>query len=197
MILYIVRHGETMWNVLRKIQGSTDIELNEKGIACAKLTGQALADVKFDLAVSSPLKRAVDTANYVLNGRTIPLYTDARIQEISFGVMEGTDVKGVFAREFEYFFHDTDRYRAPQGGESIADICRRTREFWEEITGKEELKDSVILITTHGCASRALLQNVYQGGDFWHGCVPPNCSVNIVEVKNGQSRLLAEDQIYY
>lgn len=197
MILYIVRHGETTWNALRKIQGATDIELNEKGIAYAKLTGEALAEVKFDLAISSPLKRAMDTARYVLNGRNIPIHTDKRIQEISFGIMEGSQIEGVFEKEFDYFFHDTKKYSAPKGGESLEDVCRRTREFWEELTGTESLKDATILIATHGCAGRALLQSVYKGGDFWHGCVPPNCSVNIVEVKNGEARLLAEDKIYY
>lgn len=186
-----------MWNALRKVQGATDIELNEKGIAYARLTGEALAQVSFDLAFSSPLKRAVDTARYVLNGREVPLYTDKRIQEISFGIMEGTQIDGPFKREFDYFFHDTKKYTAPEGGESIEDVCRRTRDFWEELTGTERFQNATILIATHGCAGRALLQSVYKDGDFWHGCVPPNCCVNIVEVKNGEARLLAEDKIYY
>ena len=58
MVLYFIRHGETSWNVEGKMQGQTDIPLNENGIRLAKITGEALKDVPFDFAISSPLKRA-------------------------------------------------------------------------------------------------------------------------------------------
>ena len=49
----------------------------------------------------------------------------------------------------------------------------------------------------HGCAVRALLQNLYKDPEhFWHGCVPPNCSINLVEVKDGKARFLEEDKVY-
>ena len=66
MKLYIKRHGETVWNSLRKLQGTADIPLNENGIRLAEITGKALAEVPFDFAVSSPLSRAVETARLVL-----------------------------------------------------------------------------------------------------------------------------------
>ena len=98
------------------------------------------------------------------------------------------------------FFHNTKDYKAPKGGEELAHICARTRDFWEDITTREELQDKNILIASHGCAVRALLQNVYEDADianFWHGKVPPNCSVNIVEIKENKAILLEEDVVYY
>ena len=85
MKLYIIRHGETSWNAEGRLQGQTDIPLNENGIRLAKITGEALKEVPFDLAISSPLKRARQTADLVLAGRQVPVLEDARIEELSFG----------------------------------------------------------------------------------------------------------------
>ena len=62
MELYIIRHGETKWNSEKRLQGRSDIELNEYGIELARITSEALKDVKFDRIYSSPLKRAYETA---------------------------------------------------------------------------------------------------------------------------------------
>ena len=87
MKIYLIRHGETSWNTLGRLQGRTDIELNENGIRLAKITGEKLKDVHFDLAIASPLKRAYETAGLVLGDRNIPILTDERIEEISFGTV--------------------------------------------------------------------------------------------------------------
>lgn len=61
MRLYIMRHGETEWNVRRLYQGHSDIPLNENGVALAEITGRGLRDIPFDLAFTSPLRRARQT----------------------------------------------------------------------------------------------------------------------------------------
>ena len=76
-------------------------------------------------------------------------------------------------------------------------VLDRTREFWLEKTSDPSLADKTILVSSHGCAVRALLQNLYKDPEhFWHGCVPPNCSINLVEVKDGKARFLEEDKVY-
>lgn len=92
MRLYIIRHGETPWNTQLRLQGQTDVELNEKGRALAKATAQALRSVPFDIVITSPLARARETAVIVAKDRDIPFLEDARIREISFGEMEGRHV---------------------------------------------------------------------------------------------------------
>lgn len=203
MKLYIVRHGVTTWNALKKVQGSADIPLAEEGIRLASRTGEALKEVPFDLCYTSPLGRARQTAELILSSQPspVPIIEDARIQEIDFGVLEGTRFKDedgkVISMEMEVFFNDPLNFKRPEHGENIADICKRTRDFWEEITARKELQDKNILITSHGCAVRALLQNVYQKPeDFWHGKVPPNCSVNLIEVNFGKVKILEEDKVY-
>lgn len=201
MILYVVRHGVTSWNRLRKVQGTADIPLAEEGVRLAKKTGEALKHIHFDICFSSPLKRAQETARLVLCGRKIPLILDERIQEIDFGALEGTQFKdeegNICSSEMEKFFHHPLLYSRPEHGENIEDILKRTEDFWEDITNRQELLDKTVLISSHGCAVRALLQNVYRDKEnFWHGKVPPNCSVNVVEIKNGEARFLQEDKVY-
>ena len=89
MKLYIIRHGETSWNVERRLQGASDTDLNENGIALAAITGAAMKEIPFDCCFSSPLKRARETARLVLAGRNIPVTEDERLREISFGEWEG------------------------------------------------------------------------------------------------------------
>ncbi len=199
MLLYLIRHGETPWNAMMKIQGVVDIPLNEKGIELARITGEKLLDVPFDFAISSPLQRAYKTAELALGGRDIPIYTDDRIQEIDFGELEGTAVvKTDPTHPFYKFFNDAYNFQPAKHGESIFDVCARTKEFYDELIARPEIQDKTILIATHGCAVRGILHNVYEDTtDYWHGGVCPNCGVNIVEVKDGKSVLLADDKVYY
>ncbi len=203
MKLYIVRHGETVWNKLHKVQGAADIPLAEKGILLAEKTGEALKGVSFDLCITSPLVRARKTAGLILEKQAhkVPVREDARIQEINFGVLEGvlcfTDDHEYLNGRMKDFFEEPWKFERPAHGENIADILKRTKEFWEEIIHDSALQEKTILIASHGCAVRALLQNVYKDPqNFWHGCVPPNCSVNVVEVTDGQAVLLENDKVY-
>ena len=201
MLLYVLRHGVTRWNKLKKVQGTMDIPLALEGIELAEKTGKALRDVPFDICFTSPLTRARQTAQCVLGDREIPVIEDKRIQEIDFGVLEGTQFKDaqgqIVSREMEIFFEDPLNFKRPENGENISDILKRTREFWIEKTTDPALADKTVLVSSHGCAVRALLQNIYQDpAHFWHGCVPPNCSINLVEVKDGKIRLLEEDKVY-
>ncbi|MDD7219934.1 MAG: histidine phosphatase family protein [Clostridia bacterium] len=201
MLIYIIRHGVTEWNKLKKVQGAVDIPLAPQGLELARKTGEALKDVPFDICYTSPLLRARQTARCILGDRDVPVIPDSRIQEINFGVLEGTQFKdkdgNILNHQMEVFFEDPAHYERPERGENISDILERTGNFWKEITTDPALLDKTVLVSSHGCAVRALLQNIYHDEkDFWHGCVPPNCSVNLVEVKDGQARLLEEDKVY-
>lgn len=201
MLIYIVRHGLTEWNKLKKLQGAADVPLAKEGILLAEKTGEALKDVKFDICFTSPLSRARQTAECVLGDRNVPIIPDKRIQEINFGDLEGgcvRDAEGNYIDpQVETFFRDPVNFKRPENGEDIFDVIARTKDFWEEKTSDPSLTDKTVLVASHGCAVRALLQNIYHDPEnFWHGCVPPNCCVNLVEVKNGKTVLLEEDKVY-
>ena len=81
-MLYIMRHGRTDWNVRHKLQGRTDIPLNEEGRRMAEKAGEEYRDVPLDICYSSPLVRARETAEIVLSGRNIPILTDDRLRGV-------------------------------------------------------------------------------------------------------------------
>lgn len=85
MEVLLTRHGQTEWNVLGKVQGRADIELNEKGIQQAEETGEALKNEEIDLIICSPLKRAKQTAEIICKDRNIPIIYDEDVIERDFG----------------------------------------------------------------------------------------------------------------
>ena len=84
-MLYIMRHGKTEWNELHKLQGQTDIPLNENGRKMAREAGKRYREIHFDICYCSPLIRAKETAELVLEGRAVPIVTDDRLMEMCFG----------------------------------------------------------------------------------------------------------------
>lgn len=202
MLLYIIRHGQTQWNVEKRLQGRADTELDKDGIRLAKVTAEKMKDIPFDLALTSPLKRARNTAEIILAGRNVPIIEDERLMEISFGSWEGLSCSKtnfeIPTEHFDDFYQKPFEFVTAADGETIRQVCERLKGFYEELIAKKAYQDKTILIATHGCAVRALLNNVYENKeDFWRGHVPMNCAVNIVEVTNGKARLLEEDKIYY
>lgn len=203
MDIYIIRHGETEWNTLRKLQGRADTELNEVGIRLAEITAEALKEIPFDIAYTSPLKRAYKTAEIIVGEREIPLVADERIQEVSFGEYEGLgcskDNYEIPDPEFEYFFQAPEKYVAKNGTESIEDLCSRTTEFLKEITGNPELEDKTVLIATHGAALKGLLSSIGNKAkkDFWGSGVHRNCAVTKLKSNHGMIDLIYENRIFY
>lgn len=204
MKMYIIRHGQTPWNARKCLQGRSDVDLNENGIYLAELTGKALRDVTFDMAFTSPLIRAKHTAQCILAGRKVPIIEDERLIEISFGIYEGCcyaeENRQVPQQWIENFFHAPQDYVAAPGEESLDDVEKRTRNFMEDICSRKELQDKTILVSTHGCALRGLLNSIRESNreDYWHGGVSKNCAVSIVTCNRGEKPVLVEENhIYY
>ena len=203
MKLYLIRHGETDWNIVKRLQGATDISLNENGEALAKLTAEGMKDIAFDVIYTSPLKRAYRTAEIMKNGRNIPLIKEERIREICFGDYEGLVSKSegysIPDPDFKFFFTKTDCYKTPPNGEPIEELLGRTNDFLEELKTREDLQDKTILISSHGAAVRALLSNIEKCdlAHFWGEGVHKNCGVSCVELVNGTYKILWENKVFY
>lgn len=204
MMLYIVRHGETDWNRRRKVQGHTDIPLNDHGRHLAEETAEGMKEIPIDMGYTSPLRRARETAEIILGERKVPLLDDDRIKEIGFGVYEGMCSGGEDpepeSAAFNLFFTDTASYVPPEGAESVEELYERTGSFLEELCSRQDLAEKNILVSTHGAAMTALLNRIKGKTDiagFWQDEVPPNCSVTIVEVRDGCAAIVKEGVIYY
>ena len=201
MEIYVLRHGTTEWNRGRRLQGVHDIALSEEGILLAQQTGRAAQHIPFEICYTSPLSRAETTARLVLGERDIPVIRDDRLREISFGVLEGTRIRPKEEADPEdplrLFFEHPERYPRPEGGEGLPDVIKRTGDFFRELIGNPDLQNSTILISTHGCASRALLQSV-DGSleDYWRGHVPPNCSMTHIHADGTGAQIVELDKVY-
>lgn len=203
MRLYIIRHGETDWNVKRRFQGHSDIPLNEEGRRLARLTAEALKEVPFARIYTSPLKRASETAAIIKGARQIPIIEEPRIIEIGFGEYEGLccakEHYNIPDPAFMNFFDKPEEYQPPKGAESIEALRERTADFLEELVHNKEMEDETILISTHGAALRGLLAyiNHTKLADFWGGGVHKNCAVTIVEARQGTVSILEEGKVFY
>jgi len=206
--IYIIRHGETDLNAQGKLQGHVDIPLNENGRKLAKITGDALKDIPFDLIFSSPLVRAMETARLVTDPsskhfqKSIPIITDKRLMEIDWGAWDQMgcmpDNFEIPCPDFNLFYTDPFHFKGAPDGESIAQVCERTGDFWQELSFQPTYRGKCILISAHGCSVRGLLYQLDKNlSNFWRAGVPDNCSVSLIEISGSSSRIIFEDRIYY
>lgn len=160
---------ETNGNLKGMLQGWTDEPLNRKGCELARITGKCLANISFDIAISSPLARAYETREIVLreNENHPPsIEVDDCLKEINFGTWENLGIsKSNFEipdKNFNLFYTDPFLLEKSYDGESVYDVCRRTEEFYQEIITAPEYQDKNILLTTHGFTLRCLLRQIYE-----------------------------------
>lgn len=154
-----MRHGKTEWNVKHKLQGRTDIPLNNDGRIMVENAGNKYKDVHFDICYCSPLVRAKETAEIFLKGRDIPIITDDRLVEMSFGACEGKenciDMEG---SKIQTLFKNPEKYVVPvEGGESFDDLYSRTGEFIREVIEPQLKENKDILIVGHGAMNTSII----------------------------------------
>jgi broad specificity phosphatase PhoE len=147
-MLYIVRHGQTDWNVERRLQGNTDIPLNEVGRAQAAELKEKLKDIEFDLCISSDLQRAVETARIVSGKQSMVLQKDKRLRERHFGAWEG--------RLSSEYHSALDEQRADVESDEI--VQSRVFACLKEIADLHP--ETNILIATHGGVMRNMISKL-------------------------------------
>lgn len=196
MEIYIVRHGETVWNKEKRLQGSTDIELNEEGRYLAKETGKNLRNTEFDIVYASPLKRAYETAELIMEGRSVMVTTDERIREIGFGILEGKTSDQMTEEEnhrINNFFTHPEIYTPAEGGESIESAVERAKDFLRnEIEPLEAKGFKRIMIVAHGAINKAIMMYIKQHGkeSFWSGGLQKNCNAIVVNYTDGRYQII-------
>lgn len=142
-MIYIVRHGQTYWNLEGRYQGRIDINLNETGIKQAKKIREELKSVKFDKIFSSPLNRAYKTAQIICNSE---ITVDDRLIERCNGKLEGK-----LKSECKDVIDFTDPNERSFGIESLPIFRKRISNFFDDILKKYKGKN--ILIVTHAGVS--------------------------------------------
>lgn len=179
--LYLVRHGETDWNRQRRIQGLTDIPLNDTGREQARATGALLARRTFDGVYASPLSRARETAEIIAGelGLPQPELIDALVER-NYGEAEGMDFRQI---ELRY----PQRADVP-GQESRDDVVTRVVPALVALAAAHP--DESLVVVSHGGAIRAVLTEVEPASS--HGMIT-NGSVHSFRLVDGSLELIAFD----
>ncbi len=183
-LLYLVRHGQTDWNLERRIQGSTDIPLNATGRAQAARTGELLARRRWDAIASSPLARALETGRII--GERVGIGEIEIVDELAeraYGEAEGLD-----ARELERRFPGS---AAVPGRESREGVLERVIPALVAL-GERHAGRSVI-VTTHGGVIRTVVTAVAPDALEHQGVPISNGSVHSFRLVDGALQLLRFD----
>lgn len=155
MKILVTRHGQTDWNTEKRVQGRTDMQLNDKGIEQAYQTKENLKDEKIDLIICSPLKRAKKTAEIINEDKNVEIIYDERLLEICYGENEGK-VHNEFDYEGVWDIVNTHEYK---DCEKVNEFLKRVHSFLDELKNRNEEN---ILIVTHNGVCRAI--NTYFNG---------------------------------
>jgi broad specificity phosphatase PhoE len=173
--LYLIRHGETDWNVEGRWQGHADVPLNKRGLQQAAQIAQQLAGAGLAAIYSSDLQRAQATAQALSAASGLPVQTDPRLREINQGEWQGLLAEEVEARYGEILrLRRLDPLEAgPPGGETVKQVLERVIAAIEDIRNNHPLER--VAVVSHGFAL-ALVRVHYQGhpiNDVWK-LIPPN-----------------------
>jgi probable phosphoglycerate mutase len=206
MEIYIVRHGETLWNKDKRLQGSVDIELSDYGRQLARETGAALKDTAIDVIYSSPLKRAYETATLIRGDRDIEIITDERLKELSFGCFEGQNFSELIKDEsltFKYFFKKPQLYIPADDAETLEHLIQRAGDFMQDIIEPlaKNTNTKRVMIVAHGALNKAIMSYIKKHSTeyFWSGGLQKNCNVIIVDYcpENSTYTIIDETRIFY
>jgi broad specificity phosphatase PhoE len=151
--LTLVRHGETLWNNQKKIQGITDVELSQLGHEQANKLSHALQNENFDKIITSPLKRAYDTAQSIARHHAPPITVENDLHELNAGELEGLtfpDLQLQYAEFLNKWMIDHASVTMPQG-ESLQEVQDRVWPVIQRITATSEnalvVSHSFVIIT--------------------------------------------------
>lgn len=160
MRLYLIRHGETLYNSQERFQGSIDAELTPLGKKQANALSQYFKDVKIDIAISSALMRAQTTINEILKHHPkLLLQISPSLNEQHGGHLEGQLRSEVLQKWPRYFTPEgrLNVFVTPEGGESYSQVQNRASKFLDEIISENRNSRKNILIVAHGMANKVLI----------------------------------------
>lgn len=194
LTLYVVRHGETVWNREKRMQGRLDSDLTVKGKQDALLLGERLRDIDFKRIISSPSKRTLHTAELVKGTKPVQVETDERLLEIDLGVWQGhieSDIKKRNPEEFDAYWNQPASYES-DGGESFLDVKDRIEDFLTDLEKTTPSGD--VLVVTHGVAIKAFFMQCRNASveRIWDPPFIHGTSLTIIQIYNGKKEFLLE-----
>lgn len=189
--IYLIRHGQTVWNVEGRWQGQLDVPLSDMGLEQAQALADHMKERPITTIYSSDLERAWTTAKPLAEARGIEIYRDTRLRELHLGVFQGLthdEIRTKYPDEEQAMLADYMDYALPKG-ESRRQLQARGFEIWQEIVERET--GSEFAIFSHGGTIRLLLMKLFPDEIESMTKVPiSNTSVTTVEADGNGLRLI-------
>lgn len=183
--IYIVRHGQTEWNLLGKTQGHGNSDLTPKGIEQAELLADSMTKYPIDYIYSSDLGRAYQTAEIIGNKLNIEVEKTEALREMNFGTWEGRIIKDIIEEDpelYKMWRNEPHLAKIPQG-ETLSQIKERTDAFIKEINEKYDGKH-IVLVTHSLCARIMLLSFLDSDVKNIYRINQANTALNIIELRD-------------
>ena len=162
--LVLIRHGQSIWNLQNRFTGWVDVPLSAQGEDEARNAARLIADLSFDVAYTSALRRAQHTLDLILGEREtpIPVIRDAALNERMYGDLQGLDKADTVARHGEAQVHIWRRSFdiAPPNGESLKDTAARTLPFFDRCIMGDIRKGRNVLVVAHGNSNRSIVMEL-------------------------------------
>jgi broad specificity phosphatase PhoE len=182
MLMFLVRHAESTWNRLKKIQGQRDPHLSSYGKREANLLGKRFKELSFDAAYSSPLRRAHETARVIL-GKKAEIIVEEGLREVSLGDWEGKTLRQIrktYGETFDRWAVRPTRIQVPNG-EDFKAFVQRVKRTLRAVERRHD--EGNILVVCHGgvISTYASIVLNLPPDDVWCLTVK-NASLTIVEV---------------
>jgi len=167
--LILARHGETVWNVEKIYRGRMDVNLDEVGIKQAELLGKYLSNWELEAIYSSPLRRALDTANIIASYQKVGVQVAEGLIDFDYGEWQSLpeqEVKRLYPALLNEWHNNPHKVRMP-GGESLEDVRRRAIEVINDILSKYQ--GSVVLVS-HRVVNKVLICSLLglDNSHFWN-----------------------------
>lgn len=180
--LFLMRHGETLFNQLKKIQGSCDSPLTERGIQQAQMARQYFQEknIQFDQLYSSTQERASDTLEIITESKNYQRLKE--LKEMGFGSFEG-EQQFLQPEGQEYY----DSFYLQFGGESMTLVQERMVKILHQIMAREDHQN--VLAISHNGACVSFLQTIWEGDPNDLIRAFPNCSIFVLTYENQQFQL--------
>ena len=151
LLVGLLRHGETDWNVASLLQGTSDIPLNQKGIEQAVRAAEAISASDWDQIISSPLSRARDTARIISDANSLgEIAIEPLLIERAFGEAEGLN--------YHEWKKQHDAHQTVVGGESLLDLEERANRLLVHLV--QNYAGKRVLAVSHGALIRKLVRIV-------------------------------------
>lgn len=158
--IFLIRHGETLWNAQMKFQGHADVPLSDKGLEQARALAGRLLSRNISTIYSSDLGRAVETARQIADSRGLPVITRPTLREMNFGEWEGLTFAEIGERYGDLLKQWWQKPLAlrPPGGEGLSDLIARVIPALREIV--EEHPDQQVAVVCHGGPIRSIIATI-------------------------------------